>query len=441
MPPIREALLPYTIHNAAQIPFYRELWREADYGAVRSIKDMCALPAVSKARYRTSLMFEAQALTASHFITHTTGTTGELTWRHRSAAEASLINELFSERYDPTKPAPSDLALVIRHNRHGMALPMPGRVRTVPIGMNDDIEVSQGLAMLDATYHFAEARLRPTMIIGESHDVAILAQAANESSVNSTIRSVYVTGFLDSRLRCFLATSFCDAQIIEKYSLTEIFGGAARAGGSRSFVLDPFVIGEVVDERGVPVGVGGVGELVLTELFPFVQMQPLVRYLTGDIVAVDRMDDSGDLQFQWWGRRQDCVKSNSEDPRWLLGYGPIADWLSQEEAVARHAFKSYLSAVKSIDLGPPCVTIRSNGDGVIMVDVGIRFNPWLFPDAAQNLGQKLWAALRSMLSPLIDQLRVQLTFRHVSKAIDDFSTLSNCPSYCLGVRLLNESIC
>jgi hypothetical protein len=177
----------------------------------------------------------------------------------------------------------------------------------------------------------------------------------------------------------------------------------------------------VTDEQGVPVPPGGVGELVLTELFPFVQMQPLIRYRTGDIVLLIN-DENDDIQFEWLGRRGNCVSAYINGVQtWLLGYRPIADWLSLQPLVARQEHRPWLSSVKSTDLGPPCVILHSEpAAAAVRIHIGLRINPWWVKDLVQSLVQEMWNALRSMVTVPPENVRVQLCFRHFSRPTELF---------------------
>ena len=439
MPGLREALLPFTIRNAARLRFYMESWHGVDANTVLSIADLPKLPTLTKADYRRSLMYDELAVSDSAYITHTTGTTGPLTWRHRSLAEASIIGQLFADR---TEPPTSDLALTFRYDHHGMALPVPGRIRAMPIGLSDEAELKQCVEMLTASYRFADGILRPTIITGSARDVAVLAQAWIEAGRPEGIlpvHTLYLMGFVDSGLYRFLTATFPKAQVIEKYSLTEIFGGATRIWPSQQFILDPYVVGEVVDDLGMPVPPGVAGELALTELFPFVQMQPLIRYRTGDIALA--LHSEGDTAlFEWWGRRSSCIEVEVNGKRvWAMGYSRMADWLSRQPIVARHRHKPGLSSLVSTDFGEACFTL-DNKPEAIELDIGLRINPWWEVDATIQLARELWDALRLIAIAPMECLRLRLRFRHVRRPPDDYTTLTGGPAMEFMLARLSDSV-
>lgn len=430
MPSLREALLPFTISNAVRLPFYAKFWDGVNVDEISSLRELRRLPTLSKEEYRRSLMFDPSAVLEADYISHSTGTTGEVTWRHRSAAEAAVIHQLFG--YNAERAEERHLALVIRYDRHGMSMPVPSQAHSIPIGLSDDAELKQSVKMLTGTYRFAGGELRPTILAGSSIDLAILAQASLEAQIPrdaTEIRMLQILGVLDAGLYRFLHSAFNGAEVIERYSLSEVFGGATKHWPATSFVLDPYVIGEVVDERGALVTPGGIGELVLTELFPFVQMQPLIRYRTGDIVLLVNEEDDN-FQFEWWGRRHECglVHFNGV-PTWVLGYRPVFDWLSLQPLVARYPYRAYLTSVASLDFDLPCVSLSSEPDGdTVKVDVGVRVNPWFELAAVQGLTQELWAALRAMVVVPPQEVRVSLSFRHIYRPNMDLHTIGDAHS-------------
>jgi hypothetical protein len=441
MPNLREALLPFTIRNAIGLPFYAKFWEGINVDEVLLPRDLRRLPTLSKVKYRQSMMFDPSSVVGAEYISHSTGTTGEVTWRHRTAAEAAIINELFGYGDEPTEGR--QLALIIRYDRHGMSMPVPGRVRSIPIGLSDDAELKQSVKMLTAKYHFAEGDLRPTILVGSGPDLAILAHAFLETHTppdESDIRLLQVLGVVDAGLYKFLHSAFNGAEVIERFSLSEIFGGATKQWPATSFLLDPHVVGEVVDESGAPVAPGGVGELVLTELFPFVQTQPLIRYRTGDVVLLVNEEDDR-FEFEWWGRRHQCLMAHLNNiPSWVLGYRPVLDWLGLEPIVARHSYRTYLTSITSVDFDLPCVSLSLEPDSVVVkIDIGLRINPWFEPETVQRFSNELWAALKAMVCAPVQDIRVRLSFQHFLRPGIDFHTVGNAPSLQLATKLLSST--
>lgn len=194
--------------------------------------------------------------------------------------------------------------------------------------------------------------------------------------------------------------------------MSEVFGGALRRDGSDSFVLDPFVLGEVVDDAGCPVSVGEAGELTLTELFPFVQAQPLVRYRTGDIVGV-APSSNGDLAFQWWGRRSRCARPD-DSPTWAVAYSALSDLLSMHPLVARQSYRPGIQLISSNDVGPPVFRFEFAESRILRVEVGLRAGPWLARDSIQSIVRDMQEMLSKLSFARHAGSRLACRFRHVT---------------------------
>src|SRR5262249_30793939 len=107
--------------------------------------------------------------------------------------------------------------------------------------------------------------------------------------------------------------------LIDRYSLSEVFGGATQSPVCGWYHFDPFVIPEVVSNRTKKPIAEGIGYLLLTALYPFQEAQPLVRYFTGDLVEVTHTKSSHPdcLAVRPLGRAVYGVPAADSD-EWLL---------------------------------------------------------------------------------------------------------------------------
>lgn len=444
---LRSSLLPFTIQNAARLKFYRELWDGLDYSAIRTPEDLPALPAFGKQVYKERYMFDPEVVGASDICSHSTGTTGTLTWRHRSRMEVQTIAQLMkpdlarqAEGEGRGGPVAKDddggVALVMQYTRHGMSLPVPGQSYAVPISVADDIELAQCLQMLTTTYHLGGKARRATRLAGSAHDLALLAQAWIEAGRPGplTLRTLYVGGFADAGLRRFLVEVFDGPLLVEKFSLSEVFGGATRVYPGTAFTMDPFVLSEVVDEDSRPVAADSVGELCLTELFPLIQLQPLVRYRTGDIVRL--VEHAGDLtRFEWIGRRSTTARDS--DGVWCLGFRQLADGIAEDPRIAREDYRPNLS-LRGRDMGALAVRITEVAPGQAEILLGLRINPWMARAEAEALVSSVWVALRDAAGASAPRLSVALRLRPVPGLTTDFRALSTRADLALPARRLSE---
>lgn len=389
-------MLPFTIRNAARLSFYRDLWAGCDHASVTLLADLPRLPTLTKAAYAAGLMWHPEATAEAAHCTHSTGTTGELTWRHRSLAEVSLINQVLAARPDPAVEQDDGLVLSLRYNKHGMSLPIVSTTPVLPAGVTDDIELGQLLEMLDAELVVRGTRRRLTTITGQAEDLGLVAQAVLEtgrSRAGRSIKRVVLAGRVNPTVAELMSRAFPNALQIERYSLSEVLGGASRVASGTCLRLDGHVVGEVLDADGTPTLAGKPGELTLTELYPLVQLQPLVRYRTGDVVEAV---GNGDLHvdgFRWLGRQDSCMPGPDG---WMLRRSLLLDWLCGRPSVTRSSHRAQLRGVGSADLSEPLLLARWHHDMTELV-VGLRVNPWLSEPEHLRLVADLWGALPDML--------------------------------------------
>lgn len=391
---LRTKLLPFTIQNAYGKRFYREHWAGHDISAVTDLASLASLPTLSKEQYRSGFMFDFDDPGDSHFVSHSTGTTGELTWRHRSLSEARVVNELLGAATRRPRPGEAPrMALVLTAQCHGMPFPIPGGGLAIPGATHGDPEIAHCIEMIQATYLVHGHRVRPTVLMGAATDTSLLIQALHDRGVDTLgldLQAVFTGGYVDPGMRQFIESAF-GVPIIERFSLSEILGSATSDPTLKAYRLDPYVIGEVVDESGQQLPPGQVGELTLTELFPLVQMQPMIRYRTGDIVQ--RVGPEDDFAFAWWGRRNQSVAAGSgANKRWRFGFRHVAEILSNHPSVARRTVRPGLAMVRTAKVGDLLFELEPHDDAFDLT-VWLRHAPELHPERLAHITATLETGL------------------------------------------------
>lgn len=412
-----ERLLPYTIRNAAQKNFYRSLWGDARPETVAALVD---LPTVTKSLFRAQFMNDPDCA-SGELISHSTGTSGEVTWRRRSHAEQQVIGSLFAQ--SGRAQALSPLAVSLVYTRHGMPMPIPSRARVIPCSLRDDIEVTQLLETLQRDHGQPRSPEFVTAVAGQAADVALLGQILLErglAEVSGRIHCVSVSSNIAHDGAEIIVRAFPSAEVRQTYSLSEIFGGAGRSGLRGTYESDPYVIAEIVDDHDERVADGQVGELVLTEMFPFVQVQPLIRYRTGDLARLVEQSSPGRLRFEILGRRSNCLLG---DCRLVLDETRLSDELSQEPLVRRYHHRPEITAVSYADFGGADFEVATDAAGrVIELSLVVHISPWTAE--AERLAERASSALLRCIEvhqgsapEIVVRMRAQLGARN-SHAVD-----------------------
>jgi hypothetical protein len=94
------------------------------------------------------------------------------------------------------------------------------------------------------------------------------------------------------------------ARVVDRFSASEVIGGASICGRCGWYHPDPYVVYGCVEFDDVRTEVAeGIGLLTMTELWPLSRARPLVRDRPGDLVEVRRgACTADDLSFVWLGR-------------------------------------------------------------------------------------------------------------------------------------------
>lgn len=288
--PFRNALLQDTVRKAFEgSPFYRDLYAEVDLEAIREVGDLSRLPIVDKPLLRRAGKEALCEGLECAYVQHTSGTTGEPFLIHRSREEADFIARFFGGLMERDgSPEVRSLTLSLQAEEHGT----PTIIPVQPLVL-DGAEPEERVSLLRRRFDAEGIESRISAISGPLPEVCALTERMLAEGVPEDMAVRYVTtiGFYPpERLRRAISEAWGGALFIDRYSLSEIFGGATRCPLCDGAHFDTYVVPEVVDAATrQPFAEGdGTGVLVLTSLYPFVQLQPFIRYWTGDLFELRR---------------------------------------------------------------------------------------------------------------------------------------------------------
>ena len=393
----RAGLLRRTLANAAGIPFYRDHWRGHDWEGIAGLRGLAALPLLDKATYRAGLEpCRPVGKGLPRYLSHSTGTTTEPIFRLRTVEEAEVVRSFFSRvaLELPAADGPLPITLSFGSGFHGMTMPMPARGLVIPAGLSGDAELRQACLLLHKRFNVEGVEEHVSVMTGAGAEAAALAQAlldlGHEPPV-APLRALALGDFLDEAQRELIEWAF-GAPVIERFSLSEALGGASRKPHTGRFHLDIHLLGEVVDSGTLEPIEEGVGELVLTELYPFAQYQPMIRYRTEDVVERVALEP-GNLVFDWWGRARDCVGVERHGRwRWLLGHSHVLHGLGRVPEVAREELFHDVTSLSHHAFGLPLYLLEQREEGgrmVVELVPEICFSPWLHRERAAELGRAI----------------------------------------------------
>lgn len=358
---------------------------------------------------------------------HTSGSTGPSLTIYKSSEELSYLWSYYYELIKPTFERMDSLpiSLFFPNLYHGSPVRLPSFGRVFVGGVTDDMLIQDALKVLQKSYNIPGHDSRVSILSGLSFHIKFFTNFLLEQGYNPRefgIRSMNIVGEYVSNLsRRFLADSW-GAILIERFTLTESVGGANRCFLCGHFHLDPHVIGEVVDPDSVRPLDEGVGYLLLTQLYPFVQMQPLIRYYTGDLVRKIRSDCSNSMTFDFLGKTSNCVQWKPDGKaEWLLYSVDLYEIINELPDVRLYDTWPNIRSVKDTTVSsPPIYTQTTSSEDArpftITLAFELRYSPNFFQARAAELQNKIRDGLRqanSALARRLEETSVALDIRLV----------------------------
>ncbi|WP_286299892.1 hypothetical protein [Aminobacter sp. SS-2016] len=424
---LHDWLARYTLREArANSRYYREHSAYAELPPITpgDPVDLSALPVID----RTTVVENHESMVSDRLelrqICHSSGTTGTPLEVYKSYAEVAFIGDYFGSMFAPLRKtfAKMPLGLSFPNVNHGMPLPIPGFGKTFHGGVTDDTLIRDAVRVLRTRYRIPGHNDRISVLSGLEHHILFFTSFLMEQGIDPRgfgLQSVNITGNLvASHWRDFLADAW-GAILNDRFTLTEFVGGASRLGSSEEFVLDPQIIGEVVDDDGKPVE-EGVGRLVLTGLAPWIQMQPLIRYDTGDLVWRTRRDDLSSMTFRFLGKQKNAISRKLNGKReWLLFSGPLNEILSPIADIRLYDWFANVRVAKDRTIGSlPVMAVKaSEGDAgkiALRIAIELRYAPHCFRERTRAIAETITQQLRDVegttLGGAMDRGEVALEF-------------------------------
>lgn len=355
-------------------------------------------------------------------VSHTSGSTGEAFDIYRSRNEMDFLDAYFSHGLEELSTAgmPRPIALNFSNLFHGSLLPLPSYAFVLTAAVTDDTLLRDALRVLDKEYNVVGCENRVTSINGLAFHVLFFTSYLIEQGLDPkhfNIRSLGITGrYTSKHWRAFLRNAW-GADVHDRISMTEVIGGATRLGDSNLFLVDPHVFPEV-DSTTRPNSNGSViGSLIYTNLYPFVQQQPLVRYRSGDLVRCLKRTP---FMFEYLGRESNCVSyRHGAEQRWLLFSAPLNEILTPLPDIGMYDIFGAVTIVRDRSIGAlPLAKARWQDSRVLRLEVELKYSPHLYVERVNYLRQHIESALRNVrdtcLNEDLNRGRIELQIEFLS---------------------------
>jgi hypothetical protein len=282
-----DELLPETVLNALRTPFFQHHWSGCDLSNINSSK-LATLPTVEKEHIRAAGRGAQVREGVICNDVFTTGTTGNPLITVRSDREQKFIRNFFHRQLRERPITQLLRGLEFKNPYHGHLVGIPASVHYHRVSVYDAGSFEYARNTLISHHYDTNVEERCSILLG--------LERCLRAFTFDTIEK-FPDGFNGPELRVVVSYSQClttawrrrleetwRAPVVDRFGVSEVFGGASQCLQCGWYHFEPFVIPEVIGAHSGEVISTGAGLLALTALYPFQQAQPLVRYLTGDLV-------------------------------------------------------------------------------------------------------------------------------------------------------------
>jgi hypothetical protein len=283
---LAERLLGATFEHALKSKFHRLRLTGRENAASTSAWHL--LPEMSREQLETCMGdIVLDAGTLREYV-HTGGSTGRPLVFPKTLAEETFIRDFFS-RADTGRELELVRGIRFTTPYHGHETPVPVPAWFHKISVFDRGGFAFARKLLSTPWDAPGIASDCTVIAGAERFVRAFTLDCEAAGLDGTSTQV---AFLLPNGQYISATwrrryaEYWGAVVVDRFALTEAFGGATEDPATGWYLFDPCCFPEVValdTRRRIS---EGLGELVLTPLYPFQQGLPLIRYATGDLVAV-----------------------------------------------------------------------------------------------------------------------------------------------------------
>ncbi|WP_439373838.1 hypothetical protein [Bradyrhizobium sp. DASA03120] len=334
-----DELLPETIANALKTTFFREHWSGYNLENI-SRATLAELPTVGKEHIRSAGEAAQNRAGVVCNDVFTTGTTGNPLITVRSDREQEFIRDFFTRQLRE-RPAPRCLrGLEFKNPYHGHLIGVPASIHYHRVSVYDAGSFEYGRATLLRCHNDENVEPRCSVLAGlerclRAFTLDTMQRFPNGFPQTALRLVVSYSQYLTAAWRRRLEDTW-GAPVVDRFGISEVFGGASQCLNCGWYHFEPFVVPEVIGAHSGQVLSTGMGLLALTALYPFQEAQPLVRYLTGDLVEVThelscRPDTTA---IKPLGRARYGVPEPDTD-RWLITPASVLEAVDEVSEIAR----------------------------------------------------------------------------------------------------------
>lgn len=394
----RDRQLGPTLTLAARHPFYREHWGGHPVTGADAWSLLAALPPTERRHLVDDLapvLVDGDEIVGVGF---SSGSTGSMVTRYFTARERTLSGALVAAGVPRAGGATKPLRLDFISTWHGIGGSEPSGAVLVPGTVVDDEHVERTIGMLRARFTAPGIAERVSVLSGGIAGVHAFTRYLVDNRIPAGEFEVGVVGlfggYLGRRRRDWLG-EYWRCPVIDSFSVSECNGKALVCPDCGHLTFDPQLVAQTLALDSDDVVTEGTGRLALTELYPFGIAQPIIKYVTNDLVEI--LDETSACRaghvggLRRVGRLETSILAGVDGVTTVLVPSQVLYDAFDRPGVWRADPNSTLRGVRVNDLGQPYVRAALTTEGS-RLRVVCRYRP----DASGvDCGAAALAALRT----------------------------------------------
>jgi phenylacetate-coenzyme A ligase PaaK-like adenylate-forming protein len=218
------------------------------------------------------------------YIRYTPGTTGGKLPVLVYKSETDAYRDLVLKQIKIPRTLPLTLSIMGFGNSSQL---FSGELPVIPAYLNSGVK--QIVDLLQKTYNYASVDSKITVIEGNLLTIRRLTFDLLDQGYDPSIFGIKLiapTGWLITRHLWKLLEDLWGSTIVDRFCVPEVHGDAKFCKLCKGYHFDFTVIPEVVHPLTLLPIKDGIGALILTDLYPFNQARPLIRYWIGDFFEI-----------------------------------------------------------------------------------------------------------------------------------------------------------
>ena len=382
-----------------RIPYYRE--RSEDYSvSIKDIQDLAKLPFVEPDDFVNLPQNFASSMqwpSAVCYSSSTTGKMGRARWHIEEEYQAFYE---FCRSMGWTKGG-DKLTLSIHPFDQGPALSYPEDMRVVSVPLIVPWHYEKIHQILRDGWQAPNGFHQIYHLCGFSPGLRILTEWFIQRGIDPSgfgVKLLEGYGSIQPAVWRRKLEKIWDAPYIDRYGLSEVkHSSGIECTECGAYHFPPLVIAEVVDLKTREPIQEGIGVMVFTELYPFAQLQVLLRYWTGDIVEIVPSCTLSSFGVRFLGRLAHSVVLDIPRTNPLVaGSLQVGEICAELPDIALNPISW---ADWAQDVGAPRFHLSSK-DSTLLIRVELRYSPDLFPERVQEMKDRLSSSLIEKMTGL-----------------------------------------